>query len=311
MKKRAVSSLLASLAVVSFILPALAAAPSEQVPAEETATPPAVTETVPWAPFHLDWVPQQSLEYKISDGVTYVTVSSFVAMVDPEATVEEENGIVTVSSAKVEQVVDAAGNTANVVQETLDMTVIAGAKYMVANGRYLYAEDGIILLNNSVAAPVRVLAKVFNLDVVYDTEKKTVFLGHRTWTNEGAYITPGDSYYDADSLYWLSHIIYSESGNQILAGKIAVGNVVMNRVKSSVFPNNIYDVLHQKNQFTSVYYSNFSRTPNEESVVAAKLVLDGAEVLPNALFFARAGLSCYASRNRPYVATIGAHAFYA
>lgn len=310
MKKRAVSSLLASLAVVSFILPALAAAPSEQISAEETAPPPANTETVPWAPFHLDWVPQQSVEYKISDGVTYVTVSSFVSMVDPGATVEEENGVVTISSAKVEQVVDAEGNTANVVQETLNMTVAAGAPYIVANGRYLYAEDGIILLDNSVAAPVRVLAEVFNLDVVFDDELKTVLLGRRKWL-DNSYIIPGDSYYDANSLYWLSRIIYAESGNQILAGKIAVGNVVMNRVRSSIFPNNIYDVLHQKNQFTSVYGSNFSKTPNDESVIAAKLVLDGAEVLPTALFFARAGLTCYASLNRPYVTTIGAHAFYA
>lgn len=312
MKKRAVSSLLASLAVVSFILPALAAAPSEQVPAEETAPPPAATETETpaWAPFHLDFKPQYSMEYQTCNGVTYVTVSSFVAMVDPNATVEEENGIVTVTSAKMEQMVDGSGNTANVVQETLNMTVTAGATYIVASGRYLYVKDGVILLNNSVAAPVRVLAKVFNLDVAYDGEQKTVYLGH-PWMADHFYITPGDSFYDADSLYWLSRIIYAESGNQILAGKIAVGNVVMNRVNSSIFPSNIYDVLHQKNQFTSVYGSNFGRTPNAESVIAAKLVLDGAEVLPTALFFARAGLNCYASRNRPYVATIGAHAFYA
>lgn len=307
MKKRAVSSLLASLAVVSFILPALAAEP----PAQEEAPPPAATETVPWVPFHLDWKPQQSVEYEIRNGVTYVTVSSFVSMVDPEAVVEEEKGVVTVTSAQVEQVVDGSGNTANVVQETLNMTVIAGAPYIVANGRYLYAKDGIILLNNSVAVPVRVLAKVFNLDVVYDSELKTVLLGHRWWANEGAYITPGDSYYDADTLYWLSRIIHAESGNQVLAGKIAVGNVVMNRVKSPKFPNNIYDVLYQKNQFSPASNGTLKCTPNAESVIAAKLVMDGAEVLPNALFFSQAGLSCYASRNRTYITTIGAHAFYA
>ena len=111
-------------------------------------------------------------------------------------------------------------------------------------------------------------------------------------------------------MFWLSRIIYAESGNQILDGKIAVGNVVMNRVESSQFPNNIYDVLNQKNQFSPA--SSLSRrTPNSESVLAAKLVLDGAKVVPNALFFARAGLSCYASKYRTYVTTIGAHAFYA
>ena len=38
---------------------------------------------------------------------------------------------------------------------------------------------------------------------------------------------------------------------------------------------------------------------------------DGAVVLEDALFFNRAGLVCYASKNRPYITTIGGHAFYA
>jgi len=303
MKKRAVSSLLASLALVSLILPALAADAPEL---EET--PPPGEETVEWAPFHLDGAPQQSVEYEIRNGVTYATVGSFVSMLDPEAVVEEENGAATVNAARVSEVVDAEGNTATVVEETLSLTVKAGASYIVANGRYLYAKGSLILLNNSVAAPVRLLAQVFNLDVGYDGATRTVLLNHR----EGdAYLTPGDSYYDADTLYWLSRIIHAESGNQILDGKIAVGNVVMNRVESPKFPNNIYDVLYQKNQFGPASSGSLKRTPNEESVIAAKLVLDGAEVVPTALFFNRAGLSCYASRNRTYVTTIGEHAFYA
>lgn len=304
MKKRAVSSLLASLAVVSFILPALAA----DAPRFEETPPAGVEETAEWAPFQLDGEPRQSVEYENRNGVTYVTVSSFVSMLDPEAMVEEEDGVVTVNAARVSQVEDGSENTATVVEETLNLTVQAGASYIVANGRYLYAKGSLILLNNSVAAPVRLLARVFNLDVDYDGETRTVLLNH---SGEDAYILSGDSYYDADTLYWLSRIIYAESGNQILDGKIAVGNVVMNRVNSPKFPNNIYDVLYQKNQFSPAGSGSLKRTPNAESVIAAKLVLDGAEVVPTALFFSRAGLSCYASRNRAYVTTIGAHAFYA
>ena len=108
------------------------------------------------------------------------------------------------------------------------------------------------------------------------------------------------------SLYWLSRIIYAESGNQILEGKIAVGNVVMNRVNSPKFPDNIYDVLYQKNQFSPASSGSLKRTPNAESVIAAKLVLEGVEIVPGALFFNRAGMACYASRNRAYLTTIGA-----
>ena len=300
MKKRAVSSLLATLAVVSFILPALATEPIE---AGAALVPEIELEHA----VYLDDVPQ-SVEYEMRNGTTYVTVSSFVAMVDPQAVVEEEDGVVTVSSAVVEEVVDDEGNTANVVQETLSMTVSVEVPYIVANGRYLYAKDSIVILNDCVAAPVRILAKVFNLDVVYDAKIQTVLLTHSE--GSGAYLEPGDSYYDADALFWLSRIIYAESGNQSLDGKIAVGNVVMNRVNSPKFPDNIYDVLNQKNQFSPA--STLSkRTPNSGSELAAKLVLDGAQVVPTALFFNMKGMSSYAAKHRTYVTTIGDHDFFA
>ena len=327
MKKRTISSLLVTLIVISFILPALAtevggntqppapaqaesdAAPDAAGNAQPDATPDAAgdADSDPKSFVFLDDVPQD-VEYELFDGTTYVTVSSFVAMVDPQAVVEEENGVVTVTSARVEQVTDDEGNTEDVVRETLSMTVSVQVPYIVANGRYLYAKDSITTVNGSVAAPIRKLALAFNLDVDYDAEAHAALLIHVQ--DRSAYIQPGDSYYDADDLYWMSRLIYAESGNQPLDGMIAVGNVVMNRVNSPRYPDNIYDVLNQKNQF--VPPSSLSkRTPNSQSVVAAKLVMDGAEVLPTALFFNMKGLSSYASRNRPYVATIGDHAFYA
>ena len=105
--------------------------------------------------------------------------------------------------------------------------------------------------------------------------------------------------------------MFCESGNQPLTGKIAVANVVLNRVYNSRFPDTVYDVIFQKNQFGPASSGSIYREPNVESVIAAKLAMDGAEALDNVLFFNRAGLNCYASRNRSYVATIGGHAFYA
>lgn len=308
MKKRAVSSLLASLAVVSIILPALAAAP----PDEYVEEPMESVETQPETVIYLDGVPRPSVEYEIRNGVCFVTVDSFVAMIDPEAMVEEEYGVTTVNAATMMEVVDTEGDgtaTAMVVDETLNMTVIAGASCIVANDRYLYAEDGLILLNDSVAAPVRLMAEVFNLSVEYDSVGHMVLLGHQVGAN--SYLAPGELFYDSDILYWLSRIINAESGNQSLEGKIAVGNVVMNRVADPLFPDTLYDVLFQKNQFTPASSGSINRTPNEESVLAAKLVMDGAEVMPDALFFSQAGISCFASRHRTYLATIGDHAFYA
>lgn len=341
MKKRAASFLLVTLAVVSLVLPALAAVP--EIPVEGPPVDveePAEIEEVESA-IRLDGENVENVEYEFRNGVCYVTVSSFVSLLDAEAMVEEENGAVRVSAVTVTGVIpvetgagagpereaeagDETGyefvglggeaetpepterveNTADVETDGLTLSASAGESYFVANGRHLYTKDGLIDLNGRVAVPVRQLAQVFNLTVGFDAERGQVLLDHQ----EGAEPYLADADYDDDTLYWLSHIIYTESGNQPLEGKIAVGNVVMNRVKDPRFPDTVYDVLFQKNQFTPVSTGSIYREPNWESVLAAKLVMDGAEVMPTALFFN--GVGSRAFRGRTYVSTIGSHNFY-
>lgn len=129
----------------------------------------------------------------------------------------------------------------------------------------------------------------------------------------GAAVTSPRAEHDASDLYWLSRIIYAESGAEPLEGQIAVGNVVLNRVSSPRFPNTVYEVIFQRGQFTPVSNGSINLTPNEQSVIAAKLCLDGANTVGNALYFInpRYSPNSWASRNRPYVATIASHAFYA
>ncbi|MBD5133054.1 MAG: cell wall hydrolase [Clostridiales bacterium] len=319
MKKRAASLLLAILAVVSLILPALAETSDEVF--EEIPTESPETEEVTSA-IVLDGEPVQAVEYEMRNGVCYVTVSSFVSMLDAEAMVEEANGAVTVNASTVIDVVpvesagaegEEAGEpeveyAADVVTADLDFIAGAEASYLVANGRYLYVKGGLSWLNGRIAAPVRQLARVFNLAVDYDAGTGQVLLAHV----EGAepYLASGETAYDRDMVIWLARIIHAESGNQSLEGKIAVGNVVMNRVSDPKFPNTLYDVLFQKNQFSPAATGSIYREPNEESMVAAMLVLDGAQVVPEALFFNGAGARSYASKNKTYVATIGGHDFY-
>ncbi|MCD7819807.1 MAG: cell wall hydrolase, partial [Lachnospiraceae bacterium] len=57
----------------------------------------------------------------------------------------------------------------------------------------------------------------------------------------------------ADETTLLGALIYLEAGNQSYEGKVAVGAVVMNRVKSSSFPNSITEVIYQSGQFTPAY----------------------------------------------------------
>jgi spore germination cell wall hydrolase CwlJ-like protein len=95
-----------------------------------------------------------------------------------------------------------------------------------------------------------------------------------------------ESYTKAE-LRLLSAIIFCEAGSESYTGKVAVGIVVMNRVRSSQFPNSIKEVVYQKNQFTPAKngmlkkalnnYDNgkFTMKNHLDSIKAAKKVLEG------------------------------------
>lgn len=223
----------------------------------------------------------------VLDGVTYVSLRNVVTLLTPGAQVSWN------------------GTTATVYKEgVLSLTAVPGQDYIIANGRYLPTE-GVVAKNGAVLLPLTTLIKA--------TDARYTWHPDGTWsfTSGSGGILSGEEFYRSDDLYWLSRIIYAESGNQPLSGKIAVGNVVLNRVKSPRFPNTIHGVIFQRNQFSPAKNGTINRTPNAESVMAAKLCLEGAVELDNVLWFNRVGLKSWASRNCTFVATIAQHSFYA
>ena len=128
-------------------------------------------------------------------------------------------------------------------------------------------------------------------------------------------ILSGDRFYRSDEVYWLSRIIYAESGAEPFKGKVAVGNVILNRVKHSYFPNTIYGVIFDKKngvQFSPTANGTIYRTPNSQSIIAAKICLEGYTVNASILYFVNASLvpNSWVVRNRPLYAKIGNHSFY-
>lgn len=87
----------------------------------------------------------------------------------------------------------------------------------------------------------------------------------------------------------LAAIIECEAGGESYTGKVAVGNVVMNRVKSSVFPNTVLEVIYQNKQFSPVGSGRFAivlaRGANETCYQAARDAMAGAAPVGNCLFF--------------------------
>lgn len=110
-----------------------------------------------------------------------------------------------------------------------------------------------------------------------------------------------------EDLYLLANIIYTEAGCEPYIGKVAVGNVVMNRVKSDRQPDTIREVIYAKGQFSPVANGSLERalrrnSADESCYQAALDALAGAQPVGDKLFFRRVN-------GRPGQ-IIGHHVFY-
>lgn len=272
MLKRAVGLLMGLLMLAGTAIPALAAEPEESAPAYTVI----VNEKSAAAS-----------SAGVLDGTLYVSLCTTALALRPDADVD----------CKDDQMFFTA--------EDFTLSAAAGAGYLVVNGRYLYLPHGVRMdeTGADLMVPADTLAYALGAALTQDDKARTVQF---TLTGEAKPLASGDTYYDAAQVDLLARVIRNESGSEPLAGQIAVGNVLLNRVASPIFPNTLAEVIAQPGQFpgTTVH------PPTESSIIAAKLCLDGAVVLPKAYWFNRAGLSCWASRNKTLVATIGGHAFY-
>lgn len=201
-------------------------------------------------------------------------------------------------------------NTATVKTADLTMTVQSNAAYITANGHCYYTVGKVLNLGGHLYVPIRPLAKAFAEELSWNAEQRCVELTH-----EGSVRAVKTAAYNADDLYWLSRIISAEAKGEPFEGQIAVGNVVLNRVRSSAYPNTIYGVIFDRKygtQFSPVAFGTIYNKPSASAVIAAKICLEGYSVSDSALFFVNPRLATnnWIQRNRVYEFTIGNHDFY-
>lgn len=207
---------------------------------------------------------------------------------------------------------DSKSRQASVEDEGLVMLVSDGSHVTYANGRALYSfTPAVVMSDGRMYLPVRIAAKIMGVSVSWSDQTRSVSIG-----GDAQYLVSGDRYYNKDSLYWLSRIISAESQGEPLLGQIAVGNVVLNRMRSPLYPNTIYGVIFDRRygvQFSPVKDGSIYKAPYEASVTAAKICLEGYSVSSEILFFLepRISISQWVPNNRPYRFTIGHHDFYA
>ncbi len=111
-------------------------------------------------------------------------------------------------------------------------------------------------------------------------------------------------------VYLLAQCIYSESRGEPYKGQVAVGAVVLNRVKSSSFPNSIAGVIYQRGAFSAVDDGQINLAPDDTAVKAAKDAMNGWDPTSGCLFYYNPSTATSAwIRSRPIVVRIGAHVF--
>lgn len=88
-----------------------------------------------------------------------------------------------------------------------------------------------------------------------------------------------------DELYLLSKLVSSEARGESYEGQVAVAAVVINRVLDSRFPNNIKDVIYQKNAFSVVNNGEIYKNPTDSAYKAAREALYGKDPTSGAIYF--------------------------
>lgn len=108
----------------------------------------------------------------------------------------------------------------------------------------------------------------------------------------------------------LARLIYGEARGEPYTGQVAVGAVVMNRVRSSSFPNTISGVIYQSGAFDVVRDGQINLTPNDTAKKAAQDALNGWDPSYGAIYYFNPSTATNKwIWSRPMTVTIGKHRF--
>lgn len=113
-------------------------------------------------------------------------------------------------------------------------------------------------------------------------------IGTRTAQALGISLSSGTSSSQSTSsmdLNLLARVVYGEARGEPYTGQVAVAAVVLNRVKSSSFPNTVAGVVYQSGAFDCVADGQINYTPNQSSYNAARDALNGWDPTYGCLFY--------------------------
>lgn len=122
--------------------------------------------------------------------------------------------------------------------------------------------------------------------------------------------TSGSSSTNSNDVNLLARLVYGEARGEPYAGQVAVAAVVLNRVKSSSFPNTIAGVIYQKGAFNVIDDGQINLSPNSTAKKAAQDALNGWDPSYGAIYYFNPNTATNKwIWSRPMTVTIGKHRF--
>ena len=122
--------------------------------------------------------------------------------------------------------------------------------------------------------------------------------------------TSSSSTSNSNDLNLLSRVIYGEARGEPYRGQVAIGAVVLNRVKNSSFPNTIAGVIYQSGAFDAVSDGQINMTPDSTAKKAAQDAINGWDPSYGAIYYFNPSTATNKwIWSRPLTVVIGKHRF--
>ena len=126
----------------------------------------------------------------------------------------------------------------------------------------------------------------------------------------GSATSGGTNGYSSSDTYLLAKTIYAEGRGEPYTGQVAIGAVILNRVRHPSFPNTVSGVVYQKQAFTAVSDGQINLTPDETAMKAARDALSGWDPTGGALYYYNPAVATSAwIFDRQTITVIGKHVF--
>lgn len=144
---------------------------------------------------------------------------------------------------------------------------------------------------------------------VYTIKSQNNYWSNTIYPGQKLYMSNMPKYSEYDR-YIMAKAVYAEARGEIFEGQVAVAAVILNRVKSSKFPNSPHGVIYEPYAFTAVSDGQIKLEPNSNAYRAVDLAINGWDPSEGAIYYFNPNTAT--SKwiwSRPQTKKIGNHIF--